>query len=298
MRKYSWMVIMDEPIILINNHKNGTILIDDKSCAHGHHISETKDCVECQHLKSIISTKKVGYELTKEQLLTIKGVCIWRYWRVVWHSDKPRKCFKLSPYYQDHYINTPIPDRKDYFIEHKKKYYQKNKDREKLRSKEYAVTHKDQIKEDRRKTRTQWYNKELSPQCQTGKGYISEKLTEKILNCKMNCSIVSFTHPFDLMHDIYGKIDVKSSKIHKDGNFRFIIKKSQNCDTFVCIGFDENRHNVLAVWIIPAQEIYHLMGLTIHSSNQKYKQFQKDITEWNNTLHAMKLETCPVLRGE
>jgi len=179
-----------------------------------------------------------------------------------------------------------------------KEYYQENKEQEKARSKEYIVTHKDQVKEASRKARAQWYNKELSPQCQTGKGYISEKLTEKVLNCKMNCSTVSFTHPYDLIHDIYGKIDVKSSKPHKDGNFMFTIKKKQNCDTFVCIGFDEDRHNVLAVWIIPAQEICHLMAIAIHSSNKRYKQFEKDdVTEWNNALHSMKLETCPVLRG-
>jgi len=92
-----------EPIILTNHPKKGTI-IEGRSCRHGHDIIlETRDCAECQHLKAITSTKKTGYKLTEERLLSITGVCTWSYWRIVWRRDKPRKCVKLSAFFQDQY---------------------------------------------------------------------------------------------------------------------------------------------------------------------------------------------------
>jgi len=94
--------IMEEPIILLNHPKKG-VIIEGRPCRHGHDISETKDCTECQHLKAITSTKKTGYRLTEERLLSIYGVCTWSYWRIIWRTDKPKKCVKLSKFFQDQY---------------------------------------------------------------------------------------------------------------------------------------------------------------------------------------------------
>jgi len=94
--------MMDAPIILVNHPKKGTI-IEGRSCRYSQGISETKDCAACKHLKAITSTKKTGYRLTEERLLSICGVCTWSYWKIIWRSDKPKKCVKLSKFFQDRY---------------------------------------------------------------------------------------------------------------------------------------------------------------------------------------------------
>lgn len=91
--------IPDAPIVLVNHPKKGTI-IQDRTGRYNTDISETKDCAECQHLKAITSSQKTGYKLTEEHLMEIMGVCTWSTWKIVWRRDNPKKCVKLSAFFE------------------------------------------------------------------------------------------------------------------------------------------------------------------------------------------------------
>lgn len=86
-----------EEILLSNDPKRGVIFLG-RINRYTSGISETKECQGCQHLKPVASTKKTGYRLSEDHLKNIVGACTEGVgWKIVYRSEKPKKCVKLSP---------------------------------------------------------------------------------------------------------------------------------------------------------------------------------------------------------
>lgn len=103
---------------------------------------------------------------------------------------------------------------------------------------------------------------ELNPKSTTGKATVSQRIVAKTLGLELkndcNCSI-SFTYPYDLYDKgRYNYINVKDSKLHNSININhnshwyFGFKNKKIPDTYIMLGFDENRKNILHVWITDA----------------------------------------------
>ena len=146
----------------------------------------------------------------------------------------------------------------------------------------------------------------LSKESYVGKGFIAEKIIAKTLNIDKHCiELINFIHPFDLYNDQYKRIDVKSCKLlnNKGNNFHwnFRLNKNGKADTYILMGLDENRKNILKIWIINVNDelIKNNTQLGISNSEKglsRFKQFEVDPEPFNETYHSMSLENCSVLR--
>jgi len=92
-----------EPVLL-ENHPRWGLRIIAKIGKKGNKFdgapkNQTKQCAGCQNLRAVISTKKTGYAVSPERLSHIIGICTWStIWKIVWQSDKPRKCTLVPSY--------------------------------------------------------------------------------------------------------------------------------------------------------------------------------------------------------
>ena len=152
---------------------------------------------------------------------------------------------------------------------------------------------------------TDHMNGELDVNSGTGFGFLTQRIVAKTLDLKLendcNCS-VNFGHPFDLFDkNKYGKIDVKGSHLYKGNIWHFTIVHNNIVDTYILVGFDKNKKNILRVWITkPTDILIHkktCIGITnsTRSGLKRAKPWEVDPTPYNNAFHAMSIENCSVL---
>lgn len=147
----------------------------------------------------------------------------------------------------------------------------------------------------------------LDPKSSVGKGYISEAIVAKFLNIKTCFDITgNFNYPgYDLLeHEDWGLINVKSSTLLIDNVHRFGIRRSIKPDFFFCIGYDENRKHIIAIYIIPNEDfVSKSVGITIPFDSDvwlrwyDFRESDSGIKEWDELFHSLKLDDCSVLRS-
>ncbi len=148
-------------------------------------------------------------------------------------------------------------------------------------------------------------NSNLDKNSATGKGFISQRIVANVLNLSLendcNCSI-GFNAPYDLYDkEKYGKIDVKSSKLNKNSFWVFTFNIKKTPDTYILVGFDEDRKNILRVWICkPTDDLVYdknsVLIKNIYKLLLQIKRFEVDCKPYDNALHSMSLDNCSVLR--
>jgi len=88
-------------------------------------------------------------------------------------------------------------------------------------------------------------------------------------------------HGYDVICNRDFKIDIKSSATgDKLGYWQFRINKNQIADHFLCIAFNnrDDLYNPVHLWMIPADKVNHLTGLSISKGTlYKWQQYELSI---------------------
>ena len=140
-----------------------------------------------------------------------------------------------------------------------------------------------------------------------GKATISEQIVKNVLNLeeKHNCNFTcGFGYKVDLYHkDRYKYINVKDSKLYyvieHNPYWYFNLTQKVTPDTYVMLGYDEDRKNILKVWITDAiddlvydektEKLKRSLSITndIFSGLKKAKPWKVDPKPYNDMLHKM-----------
>lgn len=143
-----------------------------------------------------------------------------------------------------------------------------------------------------------------------GFGFLGQRIVAKKLGLELkydcNCS-VNFNHPFDLFDsEKYGRIDVKTATLKNNGVSSFWQFKISNneCDTYIMLGFNENKNDLIKIWLIKSNDnITNRDSLVIYN-NPKYhgnivriiNKYEVDVKPYNDAYHNMSLDNCSVLK--
>jgi hypothetical protein len=151
----------------------------------------------------------------------------------------------------------------------------------------------------------------LDPKSESGKEYISEALVAKFLGIKTCFDITgNFCHNgYDVFeHEDWGLVNVKSSSLMPQNNVNnhcryhaFNTRRNSKCDFHFCIGYDEERKHVVAVYIVPNEDYVNKLvsiraPFDIYSKWDVFKENGEEVKKWDELFHTMKLDDCPVLR--
>lgn len=135
-----------------------------------------------------------------------------------------------------------------------------------------------------------------------GQGRAGEILVAKVLNINKDkdCNRISCGYKFDLKHDDYKKIDVKTCLLYDNYNsWIFKLKRKKDADTYICLGFDSDRKNILHVWIVPNEDkIRNLVSLNIkntYCSLTNRSKWEIDSKPYNDMWQTMKLDNCKIM---
>lgn len=151
-----------------------------------------------------------------------------------------------------------------------------------------------------------YVTKNLNKESSTGKCFISQRVVAKTLGLELkndcNCS-VNFGHPFDLYDEnTYKYINVKDSKLYvslsQNYRWKFSLSQKEIPDTYILIGFDENRKNILHVWITDplddltynekTEKLLKLKSITnSYESLRKAKPWEVNAKPYDDMLHKM-----------
>lgn len=141
------------------------------------------------------------------------------------------------------------------------------------------------------KTQSDYMNNRLNKNSTTGSGFIAQRVIAKYLNLELkndcNCSD-DFNHPIDLYDKVkYKYINVKSSQLltslYKSPYWHFKLTQKVIPDTYIMVGFDENRKNILKAWATDP-----LDDLTYDEVNERPKKV-KSITNTSESLKQYQL---------
>lgn len=144
----------------------------------------------------------------------------------------------------------------------------------------------------------------LSLNSTTGIGVITEHVAYIVLNDCIKCNTEEhFSAPYDLISEEYGTINVKcavltdhhKNKCHSMG-WKFPKKiNAMIPNYYICLGFDENRIEILKVWTIPGNaDIVAKSGITISQTNlQRASQYEVDSTPYNEVYKNLDIYSLP-----
>ena len=147
-----------------------------------------------------------------------------------------------------------------------------------------------------------YINGELDINSSLGLGRAGELLvanTLKIAN-KFDCNRISCNFKIDLMHDKFGKIDVKTSLFRYNYNtWNFPFRGKKDADIYICIGLSSNRKNVEHVWfVLNTGKIRNSTGITISNtlrSLHNRKKYEVNNKSYNDIWNSMKLDNCNIM---
>lgn len=156
-----------------------------------------------------------------------------------------------------------------------------------------------------KKSFNDYLNGNLNVDSSTGFGFLAQRVVAKTLKLKLkndcNCS-VNFRHPYDLYDkNKYGKIDVKARCLWNNNQWEFTLRNSGSTNTFILVGFDENKKNILRVWIVDANDNLAVKKKRIYITNnlrcglKRAKPWEVESKPYNDAFHAMSIENCSVL---
>lgn len=129
-----------------------------------------------------------------------------------------------------------------------------------------------------------------------GKATISEQVVKNVLNIedKHDCNFAyDFNYKIDLYHkDRYKYINVKDSKLHdREGQnhfWYFDLTQKELPDTYVMLGYDEYRKNILHVWITDAVD-----DLVFNEKTEKLLKAKTIMNSYKGLKNAKPWEVDP-----
>lgn len=149
-----------------------------------------------------------------------------------------------------------------------------------------------------------------------GFAFVSQRIVARKLGLELkydcNCSYGLNYPGFDLLqldNEEYGKIQVKTStiRINNCGSLycEFILGDNSECDTYIMLGFTENKSDVKRVWVIPSNDSIvtckQTLSITLNPKQIKklamrIVEFEVNAKPYNNVYHNMKkLKDCDYL---
>jgi len=147
----------------------------------------------------------------------------------------------------------------------------------------------------------------MNPKSNIGIGIITEYIVCKILKCFKCNTYDNFNAPYDLISEKYGTINVKSSKLYKRNNansFVWEFSKHENSkipDYYVCVGFNENRYEILKIWIIEGDSnLVTKRGICITNSEiglKRVKKYEVNHIIYNEMYKNLDITTLPEFRN-
>jgi len=192
-----------------------------------------------------------------------------------------------------------------------------------LKQREYYAKNKDKINEKRRreetwrineKTRSRTINNQfrtgkLNIKSPTGQATITEHVVFTVLgDCvKLNTN-EKFTSLYDLESKSLNNIDVKSSSLmtrYKPTSltrwcFHLHIN-TENPDNFVCIGFNQDRSEIVKVWVIPGNcDKTHSANINVTNTANglsKFKEYEVDAAPYNTIYKNLNIYELPEFRN-
>lgn len=154
-----------------------------------------------------------------------------------------------------------------------------------------------------------WRTKELDPDSTKGISYMTDVLVAKKLGIQLNANKTGKLHNFvDMIHPKLGNIKAAGAKLDMRSKHNFLIVKPyvNKIDTYIFIGYDEERRHILRVYIVPigfirkhfnvrySDTTYKKMSISLNNKN-KMLVFRQDEKEWDDFFHTLSLSNCPVL---
>lgn len=135
----------------------------------------------------------------------------------------------------------------------------------------------------------------LDPNSTTGMGYISEYVIYHGIagdSKWLNNDIDSFNGDYDMYHDIYGNVSIKSSTLHiyddvNSKSWQFCISSSNKIpDTYIFVGFNTNKDIIEHIWVINSKDkIVNKKTFRITKSIDsinRYKKYEINCIKFNN----------------
>lgn len=145
-----------------------------------------------------------------------------------------------------------------------------------------------------------YLNKNLDKNSNEGKSFVSELVVRKVLNISLkdDCNLqYGRGYPYDLYdRSGYFYINVKDSTLHtyvSNSYWQFTFKNKKIPNTYVLVGFDEDRKNILHVWITDAFSdiVFRKKSLSItndiNSGLKRAKPWEVNAKPYNDILHKM-----------
>lgn len=145
----------------------------------------------------------------------------------------------------------------------------------------------------------------LDKNSEVGKGFVSQRVVAKVLGLelKYDCNYSDgFDHPYDLYDKgRYNYINVKSACLNNDNAWHFGFTQKEIPDTYILVGFDEDRKNVIHVWITDPLDDLTYEKKSISITNTLYglkraKPWEVDNKPYNDVLYNMDLDKCKYLK--
>ena len=120
--------------------------------------------------------------------------------------------------------------------------------------------------------------------------YVNERL---IRHHFKNVKVMPFGYPgFDFICNKNMKIDAKSSCLHKNGQWSFVIGRNITADYFLCVAYDNRDDlNIMHVWLIPGKDVNDHVNISIRPSTiHKWDKYIYDIEGFSACCNEMKGE--------
>jgi len=146
-----------------------------------------------------------------------------------------------------------------------------------------------------------YYKGTLDPNCSTATGIITEHIVYLVLNDCIKCNTDdNFNAEYDLVSKQYGVINVKSAMLRRQTRNRInwgFMKKvvSSIPDHYICIGFNEDKTEILHVWIISGTStLVTKRGIHIALRRlERASQYEVDATLYNEVYQNLDIYTLP-----
>jgi hypothetical protein len=144
----------------------------------------------------------------------------------------------------------------------------------------------------------------VKPISTIGIGIITEYVVSKVLSDCIKCNTVdNFCAEYDLISKKYNTINVKSSKLYPNtkrrrGFWNFAKKYIAKIPNYyICIGFNEDKTEILHVWIIPGNStLVRNSGIKISNSDiglSRVIKYEVDITPYNEVYQNLDIYSLP-----
>jgi len=132
-----------------------------------------------------------------------------------------------------------------------------------------------------------------------GLGRAGEILVVKTLGIgkEHDCNRISCGFKFDMYHEEFGKIDVKTALLsYNDNNWGFGFPDKLEIKTFICLGMSSDRSTVEHVWIVPNEgDKRSFSASDTYRSLSNRKHWEVNSETYDNMWQTMKLDNCKIM---